>query len=1302
MATELITNGSFETAIGTVPVAWTASGPGKFNNWDTAPAGKAFYGFSVGSANHGGTLQQTIATEPGKTYTITFKAGVSWQAATGNINAGMQLDILNGASLIESQDLTLPMNKTAGYLTYTFTFTATSSQTTLKFTDTSPNGQADFDVALDAVSVQEAPPVKQTGEWGDMMDWPLIGLHAVITQDGKLLTFGTDGKSGTANFQSAMIHDVWDPVTGQHHTLDHTSTAMSDVFCSAAIIVPGTNQIIIGGGDMPQAGNQTTNKDSTIYDSATHQMTPSPEGDLHTPRWYPTMINLPTGQVLVMGGTAGGYTEIFTPGEGWRELTGVPTSAFSDGTSYPRAWVGNNGDIYTFAPGGGSNNTVELKVLDASGNGSIRTIGNLPFMTDWTSPAIMYDTGKVLAMASNGELWKMDISGATPTYAKVGIAVADRNYSNMTVLANGDVLINGGTTSDNHEATGVTKAMIFDPDTGTLSSAGAEAHARVYHGTSILLPDGSVLSLGSGSAGMAETNYLDGQIYKPPYLFDENGKPAARPDIIAAPDTIVAGQTFTITVDNANTIKDLTFIKSGATTHTFNMDARAVDLTFKVINGATIEVTVPSDVNDVTAGSWMLFAWNDKGVPSVAEMVAVKPTLTHYEADGTGGDPIDLDLGPNLILNGDLEALRMTAETQIYQNGQIPGWKNVDVSGVELARGNGTQKLALDVGANADTIYQDVTTQAGKTYKLQFTAAADPTGSSDFDVLWNGQVVARVNPTTGAKVFAFDVTGTGGTDRLAFREVAAQNNGAGATLDNISLRMKDAPVDPEPPTDPTNLLVNGSFENVVGSHAGMPMEIVATNGQVGTWQSSANRIEVWTEGKNGVTGTDGKNVVEVNAQNGVLSQTVKTEAGTYYGISFDYAGQPGQIASSKMEVLWNGAVIGTVDPTDATMKNYHFHAHGTGGNDVLAFRALAGDTDAFGGLLDKVVLIVSSHGENPPTGNAITGTAGDDYLADTDANDVIKAGDGKDTIFLGGKGDDTVDGEGGGYNQVDLTGKAADYSFARNADGTITVASTATGTDTLKNINGFWFYGEEKWYSADQLAPTTGNPGGGDPGGPGNAITGTAADDFLADTDANDVIKAGDGKDTIFLGGKGDDTVDGEGGGYNQVDLTGKAADYSFARNADGTITVASTATGTDTLKNINGFWFYGEEKWYSADQLAPATGNPGGGGATGLTVNADPAGGYYTGSDGNDRFNGGAGNDTFAGGKGNDAYFGGGGDYNQVDLAGAIADWDFSKNADGSVTATHAVYGIDTLSDIDGIWFEDAAQWKSIDQLTA
>ena len=87
-------------------------------------------------------------------------------------------------------------------------------------------------------------------------------------------------------------------------------------------------------------------------------------------------------------------------------------------------------------------------------------------------------------------------------------------------------------------------------------------------------------------------------------------------------------------------------------------------------------------------------------------------------------------------------------------------------------------------------------------------------------------------------------------------------------------------------------------------------------------------------------------------------------------------------------------------------------------------------------------------------------------------------------------------------------------------------------------------------------------------------------------------------------------------------------------------------------------------------------------------------------GSDGNDQMHGKGGNDVFYGGKGDDQFLGDGGDYNQADFDGNSADWKVVRNADGTVTATHAEYGAKLLSNIDGAWFFGDSKYYTVDQL--
>ena len=98
----------------------------------------------------------------------------------------------------------------------------------------------------------------------------------------------------------------------------------------------------------------------------------------------------------------------------------------------------------------------------------------------------------------------------------------------------------------------------------------------------------------------------------------------------------------------------------------------------------------------------------------------------------------------------------------------------------------------LDFMGGRDGFYQTVKTNAGQSYELSFDARSRPDWAglnSSIEVLWNDQVVATVPPGSNWETHRFSVTGTGGQDRLTFREAAGQGaaDGHGALYDNVSL-----------------------------------------------------------------------------------------------------------------------------------------------------------------------------------------------------------------------------------------------------------------------------------------------------------------------------------------------------------------------------------------------------------------------------------------------------------------------------------------------------------------------------------
>src|SRR2546425_8447677 len=90
----------------------------------------------------------------------------------------------------------------------------------------------------------------------------------------------------------------------------------------------------------------------------------------------------------------------------------------------------------------------------------------------------------------------IDLSTATPRWQYGPPMSQPRIEMNATILPNGKVLALGGSAHDEDATTASLNADLYDPDTNTFSSAGANAFPRPYHSNALLLPDGTVWVVG--------------------------------------------------------------------------------------------------------------------------------------------------------------------------------------------------------------------------------------------------------------------------------------------------------------------------------------------------------------------------------------------------------------------------------------------------------------------------------------------------------------------------------------------------------------------------------------------------------------------------------------------------------------------------------------------------------------------------------------------------------------------------------------------------------------------------------------
>lgn len=470
----------------------------------------------------------------------------------------------------------------------------------------------------------QAAPQDQ-GSWSPVVDWPAIAIHSILTPEGKVMNFGTD-ENGVQGAE--FLFDVWDPELGtgasSHNTLPNTIGV--DSFCSAAVLMPETGNILMAGGDnRPNGGTNRGIDDALVFNTQSNSL--SRAASMSSARWYPTSTVLANGEVLLSGGIDGAGRPVTTPEvyspttNQWRSLLGISTEDYS--YLYPRHWLAPNGKVF------GYTDERKMYYLDANGNGNLEDLGNLVMTgSPYSSAAVMYQPGKILQVGGDGDVTNdaiiIDINGAVPSLRSVARpSQVGRVWAESVVLPNGKVMIVGGSAQDNELDDESLNPEIWDPATESWTLMETAVKVRLYHSTALLLKDGRIMVAGGGAPGpQVNTN---AEIFSPPYLFNSSGQLAARPTIVSAPAEAPYGSKVAVRHNPNNTISRVTLIKTGATTHSNNMEQRFIELDFDDIHNG-VSVTLPNSPNLAPPGYYLLHLLDNKGVPSEAHIIRISDT----------------------------------------------------------------------------------------------------------------------------------------------------------------------------------------------------------------------------------------------------------------------------------------------------------------------------------------------------------------------------------------------------------------------------------------------------------------------------------------------------------------------------------------------------------------------------------------------------------------------------------------------------------------------------------------------------
>jgi Domain of unknown function (DUF1929)/Chitobiase/beta-hexosaminidase C-terminal domain len=504
------------------------------------------------------------------------------------------------------------------------------------------NGKSSF-ASTNAASNAQIPTGDDTaaakGVFGAAVTWPIIPIHVVLLPDGRVMNYGTNalGQQG-----AQFIYDIWDPTLGTdtsaHLVLQNTTG--TDIFCSAqSVLLAG--EVLTTGGDLTVNGvrNSANNKTTLFSPSANTLTTNTP---MTYARWYDSLVALPNGQLTVFGGrqNVGTLTpsqpatmpELYDPAlKAWTTLTGA-NSVAAFGTHdvnwfYPRSFVAPGGNVFVMGNDG------LLFYVSTAGAGKITRSNVTAPLGDHELPTVSFAPGMALSLRSDQQVVVVDFRASTPIVTPTDSMDQVRFWASGTILADGKVLVTGGSEVAN-ELTGVAyQAQIWDPRTGHWAAGATATKPRLYHSNSLLLPDASVLTGGGGAPGPVIN--LNSEIYYPPYLYAADGSPAVRPVISATSSNFLnPGDTVNLTVGATDVISRLTLVRTGSATHSGNSDQRFIELTFNQA-GQNLTAALPPNPTMLLPGYYMLFAFNNAGVPSTAAMITVAAVADAYPIAAT-------------------------------------------------------------------------------------------------------------------------------------------------------------------------------------------------------------------------------------------------------------------------------------------------------------------------------------------------------------------------------------------------------------------------------------------------------------------------------------------------------------------------------------------------------------------------------------------------------------------------------------------------------------------------------------------
>ena len=318
------------------------------------------------------------------------------------------------------------------------------------------------------------------------------------------------------------------------------------------------------------------------------------------------------------------------------------------------------------------------------------------------------------------------------------------------------------------------------------------------------------------------------------------------------------------------------------------------------------------------------------------------------------------------INNGSFEAQQIGPRYQVFYAGQDlgGGWivesGTVEIVGTYWPAAQGQQSVDLSgIFEEIGTIYQDIQTVPGKTYKIRFAFAGnpeDPGNDKRMKVFWNDGEVADLTYNTagrslsdmGWEYHTYTVTATGEISRLKFKSLTLSF--LGPVIDDVSIEE----------TATEGAIRNGGFEELV---IGGSYQVFFAGADIGGgWTVENGTVELVRDYWTAAEGHQSVDLSGIFDQAGTIYQDIPTIPGQAYTLRFAFAGNPEDAGADKhMKVFWNDGELADLtfntagrSFTDMGWTYYTYTVTATSSSSRVKFQSLT--FNFLGPVIDDVSL----------------------------------------------------------------------------------------------------------------------------------------------------------------------------------------------------------------------------------------------------------------------------------------------------------------------------------------------------------